>query len=125
MLHVTDGAETLGQLFHVVGDGHRPPRSLWYMMILAALAVYFLDIATRKLPPSEQWLGRLRWRLPLSQRMATGRQPMASTSGRDGGGASMPAGGHGSQRAVGSRPQGELYVARLRPRSRAGESGKR
>jgi Ca-activated chloride channel homolog len=121
VLHVTDTAETLSELFHVAGDGHRPPRSLWYILILAALVVYFLDIAARKLPPAEQWLGRLgRW-LPFARRVETRRQPMAAAS-------DVEAGAGGDQRdrqVVGTKPLGELYVARLRRRSTAGGSGRR
>ena len=64
MLHVTDGSETLAELFQVGGDGHRPPYNLWYALILAALMLYFFDIVARKLPPAEQWLGRFAGRLP-------------------------------------------------------------
>jgi len=125
VLHVADTAETLGELFHVAGNGHRPPRSLWYMLILAALMAYFLDIAARKLPPAEQWLGRLGWWLPLARRAGTRRQHMAAASGRDAGADGIPGGDQRGGEVVGARPLGELYVARLRRRSTAGESRRR
>jgi hypothetical protein len=114
-LHLTDGAETLAELFRVGGDGHRPPHSLWYALILAALLLYFFDIVARKLPPAEQWLGRLGWRWPQRLR-AGGRRddrPDDREAARDR--PSAPITG-------GSIPTGELYVARLRGRPSQGES---
>ena len=40
VLHVTDGSETLAELFQVSGDGHRPPYNLWYALILSAHALF-------------------------------------------------------------------------------------
>jgi hypothetical protein len=115
LLHVTDGSETLAELFQVAGDGHRPPRSLWYVMILAALTLYFFDIVARKLPPAEQWLGRLGWRLPQRRRVAGRRDGSA-----DGAGA-VP--GRPDEPETGAAiPSGELYVARLRGRPSQSDS---
>jgi hypothetical protein len=99
----------------VTGDGHRPPRSLWYVLILAALMLYFFDIVARKWPPAEQWLGRLglRW-LP---RLRGAARPEGSA---DGAGAAQDR--PGETLAVGGVPLGELYVARLRRRRDPGES---
>jgi hypothetical protein len=115
LLHVTDGPETLAELFQVAGDGHRPPRSLWYVLILAALLLYFFDIVARKLPPAEQWLGRVGWWQPQGRRTAMRRdssgEGVDSASDRPGGA------------VVGGDAQpGELYVARLRRRPAPGES---
>jgi uncharacterized membrane protein len=115
VLHVTDGSETLAELFQVGGDGHRPPYNLWYALILAALMLYFFDIVARKLPPAEQWLGRFAGRLP--QRWRVARRPDGSA---DGAGAAR---GHPSAAATGGGiPTGELYVARLRGRPSRGDS---
>jgi hypothetical protein len=97
----------------VTGDGHRPPHSLWYVLILAALTLYFLDIVARKLPPAEQWLGRLGRRLPQGRRAAGSR-----AGGGDGAGDGRP----GVAVAAGDLPPGELYVARLRGRPAPGAS---
>jgi uncharacterized membrane protein len=116
VLHVTDGSETLAQLFRVDGDGHRPPYNVWYTLILAALALYFLDIVARKLPPAEQWLGRFGWQLPQTWRSA-GRQD-GSADGV-GGSRNRP----GASPTGGSIP-GELYVARLRRRPSQSDSSR-
>jgi uncharacterized membrane protein/Mg-chelatase subunit ChlD len=114
LLHVTDGLETLAELFQVTADGHRPPRSLWYVLILGALMLYFLDIVTRKLPPAEQWLGRLGWRWPQ------GRRPGMRRDGASDGVSAVTGLGNGP--SAGDMPQGELYIARLRGRPARGES---
>jgi hypothetical protein len=115
VLHVTDGSETLAELFQVGGDGHRPPYNLWYALILAALMLYFFDIVARKLPPAEQWLGRFAGRLP--QRWRVAGRPDGSA---DGAGAAR---GHPSAATTGGGiPIGELYVARLRGRPSRGDS---
>jgi uncharacterized membrane protein len=114
LLHLTDGPETLAEVFRVAGDGHRPPRSLWYVLILGALMLYFLDIVTRKLPPAEQWLGRLGWRGPQGRRLGLRRE-----AARDGIGAVADRGDGPSTEGT---PPGELYVARLRGRPARGES---
>jgi uncharacterized membrane protein/Mg-chelatase subunit ChlD len=111
LLHVTDGTETLAELFRVVTDGHRPPQSLWYALILAALALYFLDIVARKLPPAGQWLGR------FGGRWAQGHAP----GGRQSGAGAVSASGNAA--AAGASP-GELYVARLRGRPARSESAR-
>jgi uncharacterized membrane protein len=114
-LHVTDGAETLAELFQVGGDGHRPAHSLWYALILAALLLYFFDIVARKLPPAEQWLGRLGGRWPQRLRAAGRQDGSTDATGATRGRSSAPTTG-------GSVPTGELYVARLRGRPSQGES---
>ncbi|HSF32374.1 MAG TPA: VWA domain-containing protein [Candidatus Tectomicrobia bacterium] len=116
-LHMTDKSETLTELFQVAGDGHRPPYSLWYLLVLAALVLYFLDIVARKLPPAEQWLGRFGWRLPQRPRTA-----MARTGSADGAEAapSRP----GETAGGGGMPSGELYVARLRRRASPSDSSR-
>jgi hypothetical protein len=119
LLHLTDAPETLAELFRVAEDGHRPPRSLWYVLILAALLVYFFDIVARKLPPAEQWLGRIGWR-PRLVRGASARRQAASASGVDGGAAVD--GRSGETVGGGAAPSGELYVARLRTRPSSGGS---
>jgi uncharacterized membrane protein len=115
LLHMTDGPETLAELFQVAGDGHRPPRSLWYVLILAALMLYFFDIVARKLPPAEQWLGR------FGLRLRQGRGPAIR---RDSSGDGVDAGTARSGEAAvgGDVPPGELYVARLRGRAVPGEA---
>jgi uncharacterized membrane protein/Mg-chelatase subunit ChlD len=117
LLHMTDGPETLAGLFQVAGDGHRPPRNLWYVLILAALTLYFFDIVARKLPPAEQWLGPfgLRW---LQQRRGSRRQDGNAD------GAAEPPGRAGETVAGGGSRSGELYVARLRGRAPQSESGR-
>jgi hypothetical protein len=114
VLHVTDGSETLADLFQVGGDGHRPPYNLWYALILAALMLYFFDIVARKLPPAEQWLGRLGWRFPQRWRGAGRLDGNADAAGAT---RSRP----GTSTTDGGIP-GELYVARLRGRPSKGES---
>jgi uncharacterized membrane protein len=114
LLHVTDGPETTAELFQVTADGHRPPLSLWYVLILGALMLYFLDIVTRKLPPAEQWLGRLGWRWPQ------GRRPGMRRDGASDGVSAVA--GLGDGPSAGDMPQGELYIARLRGRPARGES---
>jgi uncharacterized membrane protein/Mg-chelatase subunit ChlD len=109
-LHLTDGSEPLTELFQVTGDGHRPPRNLWFTLILAALVLYFFDIVARKLPPAEQWLGRFGRRLPQRRRVA-----VLHEDGADG--AATPPGRTGETVAGGGMPVGELYVARLRGRA--------
>jgi Ca-activated chloride channel homolog len=109
LLHVTDGTETLAELFQVSGDGHRPPHSLWYALILAALVLYFFDIVARKLPPADQWLGRFAARLPRRRRV-TGRRDGSAD------GAGDARGRPGATTMGGGMPSGELYVARLRGR---------
>src|SRR5262245_23251340 len=71
VLHLTDGAEALAELFHVGGGGPRPPQSLWYALILAALLFYFFDIVARKLPAGDRWLARLSWLSPQRWRGGT------------------------------------------------------
>jgi Ca-activated chloride channel family protein len=112
VLRLTDTPDTVAELFQVSADGHRPPRSLWYALILAALMLYFLDIVARKMPPAEQWLGRLGgwW---LKGRSMSSRQ----VGDRDGGGAAASA-----DTPAAGRPPGELYVARLRGRPGRHES---
>ena len=117
LAHVADASETLAELFQVAGDGHRPPHNLWYTLILAALTLYFFDIVARKLPPAEQWLGWLGWRLPQRWRVA-GRQD----GGADGPGTDR--GGRGEAATAGSPPPGELYIARLHGRSSQRESSR-
>jgi Mg-chelatase subunit ChlD len=116
LLHLTDGPETLAGLFQVTGDGHRPPRSLWYVLILAALTLYFLDIVARKLPPAQQWLGPfgVRW---LPHR----RVPRSRDDSADGAAA---LGRAGETTAGGDVPLGELYIARLRGRSAQSDSSR-
>jgi uncharacterized membrane protein/Mg-chelatase subunit ChlD len=115
VLHVTDGSEMLAELFQVAGDGHRPPHSLWYALILAALMLYFFDIVARKLPPADQWLGGLGGRLPQRWRIAGQRDGSA-----DGG---VALGRPSTSATAGGIPSGELYVARLRGRpSQSGSS---
>jgi hypothetical protein len=116
VLHMTDGSETLAQLFQVSGDGHRPPYNLWYILTLAALALYFLDIVARKLPPAEQWLERFGWPLPTRWRVA--RQ---QASGSEGIGISR---GRPAASSTAEAIPGELYVARLRTRSPRGGPGR-
>jgi hypothetical protein len=116
LLHLTDGAETITELFQVASDGHRPPRSIWYVLILAALILYFLDIVARKLPPMDQWLGRWGWH------WSRGRPGMRRAGVGDGVGAAP---GLGDAVASGGMPPGELYVARLRGRPVRGESDRR
>jgi uncharacterized membrane protein len=116
-LHLTDGSEPLTELFQVAGDGHRPPRNLWYILILAALLLYFFDIVARKLPPAEQWLGRFGRYLPQRRRVAV-------LHGDSADGAGTPPGRTGEIVAVGGRPSGELYVARLRGRASPSESSR-
>jgi Ca-activated chloride channel homolog len=115
LLHLTDGIETVARLFQVTSDGHRPPRSVWYVLILAALVLYFLDIVARKLPPMDQWLGRLGWSWSRA-RPGTRRAGIG-----DGLGA---AAGLGDAATSGGVPPGELYVARLRGRPARGESNR-
>jgi uncharacterized membrane protein len=117
VLHVTDGSETLGQLFQVDGGGHRPPHNLWYTLILAALVLYFFDIVARKLPPLEQWLGRFGWQLPQRWRLAGRRDGSAD-------GMENPRGRSGASATSGT-VAGELYVARLRGRASQTESRSR
>jgi uncharacterized membrane protein/Mg-chelatase subunit ChlD len=114
VLHVTDVPETVAELFQVSADEHRPPRSIWYALILAALVLYFLDIVARKLPPAEQWLGRLGWRWPRRRWSQTQRHGPSD-------GVSATAGRSDAAAARGA-PSGELYVARLRGRPAQGES---
>jgi hypothetical protein len=116
LLHLSDGPDTLAELFRVSGGGHRPPRSLWYVLILGALTLYFLDIATRKLPPAEQWLGRLGWRWPQGRRPGLRRDAA--------GGDVRMAADRGDGPSTESVSPGELYVARLRGRSARGESSR-
>jgi hypothetical protein len=116
LLHVTDGFETLAELFQVAGDGQRPPRSLWYVLILAALLLYFFDIVARKLPPVEQWFGRIGWRWPWSPRVG-GRRDNSSAAGA-GAAPDRP----GEAAMAEDMPSGELYVARLRGRPSPRES---
>jgi Ca-activated chloride channel family protein len=108
ILHPAEAPEVLADLFRVADDGHRPPRSLWYVLILAALLLYFFDIVARKLPPTEQWLGRFGWRLgraPLRRRQA------ATLEGE------VAAGDRARPLAErGQAPPGELYVTRMRAR---------
>jgi uncharacterized membrane protein/Mg-chelatase subunit ChlD len=125
VLHVADSVGTVGELFHVAGDGHRPPRSLWYILILAALIVYVCDIAVRKLPPAEQWLGRLGGWLPLAQPAGTRPPYIADAPGRNREADGAAGGDQRGGQVAGARSPGELYVARLRRRSRVGESGRR
>jgi Ca-activated chloride channel homolog len=116
LLHLTDGVETLAEMFRVATDGHRPPRSLWYVLILAALLLYFLDIVARKLPPADQWLGRFGWRWPPGRRPDMRRAGASDNSGA--------VAGLGDAVASGGIPPGELYVARLRGRPVRGESNR-
>jgi len=116
LLHLTDGPETLAELFQVAGDGRRPPHNLWYVLILAALGLYFCDIVARKLPPAEQWLGPLgvRWLTPR-------RAPRFRSEAGDGAVASdRPA----ETLPGGAAPVGELYIARLRGRAAQNESSR-
>jgi uncharacterized membrane protein/Mg-chelatase subunit ChlD len=113
--HVTDGSESLAELFQVAGDGQRPPRSLWYVLILAALTLYFFDIVARKLPPAEQWLGRVGLRWLRRSRVAGHRD------GNTVGAGAAP--GHPGEPVPGRDIRaGELYVARLRGRPSPRES---
>jgi hypothetical protein len=117
VLHLTDGSEALAELFQVGGGGPRPPQSLWYALILAALLLYFLDIVARKLPTGTRWLARLGWLSP--QRWHGGN--------REDGGPDSP--GDFRNRAAPAAtaqeiPPGELYVARLRGRSTQGQAGR-
>jgi uncharacterized membrane protein/Mg-chelatase subunit ChlD len=115
ILHASDPPEVLADLFRVAEDGHRPPRSLWYLLVLAALVLYFFDIVARKLPPAEQWLGRLGW-----HRRPT-RGPTAPSFSGGGAEARAAAAADGQPRrsAAGDEvPAGELYVTRLRTRLR-------
>jgi hypothetical protein len=120
LLHVADAPETLAELFRVAEDGHRPPRSLWYLLILAALLVYFLDIVARKLPPAEQWLGRFAWYSRPGRGSSARRQGASALEG-----AGNAAAHDGGGKAVGASaaPSGELYVARLRGRPLSEGSG--
>ncbi|MBI3325337.1 MAG: VWA domain-containing protein [Nitrospinae bacterium] len=122
VLHLADGAETLSEIFQVAQDGHRPPHNVWYLLIFAALLLYFFDIVARKLPPAEEWLGRLGIRTSLFRRVAGGRlarpqSPLAGTA------AEGIAAREAAQRPKtglpesGAVPSGELYVARLRWRN--------
>jgi Ca-activated chloride channel family protein len=113
ILHLSDAPELLADLFQVAEDGHRPPRSLWYFLILAALMLYFFDIVTRKLPPAEQWLGRLGWRLWPARSPAMAR-PRAD--GADGDGSASDDGRPRRAATADQAPSGELYVTRLRSR---------
>jgi uncharacterized membrane protein/Mg-chelatase subunit ChlD len=117
VLHVTDNSESLAELFRVAGDGHRPPRNLWYVLISAALMLYFFDIVARKLPPAEQWLGRFGWRFPhrsrVGRRHEGGTDDVGETPAR-----------RGESVTGGGTPTGELYVARLRGRPSQSESGR-
>jgi Mg-chelatase subunit ChlD len=117
LLHLTDASETLAELFQVAGDGHRPPRSLWYVLILAALTLYFFDIVARKLPPAEQWLG------PFGVRWLSNRHLSRLRIDRADGAAAAPARADGP-RPGGDIPAGELYIARLRGRSSQSGSGR-
>ena len=117
LLHLTDGSETLAGLFQVAGDGHRPPRSLWYVLILAALTLYFFDIVARKLPPAEQWLG------PFGVRWLPNRR-LSRTRGDSADGAAAAPGRAGETLPAGGVPAGELYIARLRGRASQSESGR-
>ena len=122
VLHVADGAETLSDIFQVAQDGHRPPHNVWYLLIFAALLLYFFDIVARKLPPAEEWLGRLGMRTSLVRRVTGGRlarpqSPLAGTVAEGTGAreaAQRPRIGLPESGAV---PSGELYVARLRWRT--------
>jgi hypothetical protein len=115
LLHVKDGSESLAELFQVAGDGHRPPRNLWYTLVLMALTLYFFDIVARKLPPAEQWLGRIGLRLPqrahVARRQGSGADATMTAPGRT-----------GESATAGGTPSAELYIARLRGRSFRGES---
>jgi Mg-chelatase subunit ChlD/uncharacterized membrane protein len=117
VLHLTDGTEALAELFQVGDGGPRPPQSLWYALILAALLLYFFDIVARKLPSGDRWLARLSWLSP--QRWRGGTRPDGSPDGpRDARNRFGPA-------ATGQEiPSGELYVARLRGRSPQGQSSR-
>jgi uncharacterized membrane protein len=116
LLHLTDGPETLAELFQVAGDGHRPPHNLWYMLILAGLGLYFCDIVARKLPPAEQWLGPLgvRW-FPYR------RAPRSRSEAGDG---AVAFGRTAETLPGGTSPVGELYIARLRGRGAQSESSR-
>ena len=118
VLHVADASDTLGELFQAAGDGHRPPRHLWYFLIVAALMLFFFDIAARYLPPASQWLDRLGGRFPLARRLATSR-PKSSTLALGGRAAAAVAAQARETESVGGHPlpRGELYMARLRRRN--------
>ncbi len=122
LLHLAEGSETVGEIFRVAEDGHRPPRSLWYPLILAALTVFFLDIAVRKLPPAEQWLGRFGRRPFWAQRLGMRGPPRRLETPADGfdGSSGASAAAQSSDRdgtRPGPLPTAELYVARLRWRN--------
>jgi Ca-activated chloride channel homolog len=119
LLHVTDAPETLAELFRVAEDGHRPPRSLWYVLILTALLVYFFDIVARKLPPAEQWLGHFGWR-PRLVRGSSARHGGASALEGEGNAAANDR--SGKTVGAGAAHPGELYVTRLRGRPHSGGS---
>jgi len=113
ILHLSDAPEMVADLFQVADDGHRPPRSLWYFLILAALMLYFFDIVARKLPPAEQWFGRLHWRL-WSGRSSAAPRPRGDSVDADGN--AVDDGRPRRATPPGETPAGELYVTRLRVR---------
>lgn len=111
--HIVDPTaawETFADFFHVAEGGHRPAHSLWYVLILAALMLYFFDIVTRKLPPLEQWLG---WRLRPARWGAATRPP---GEGGAGNGSTPEEGRPQRSSSAAEAPAGELYVTRLRAR---------
>lgn len=124
VLHLSDPSASSGEVFHVAEEGHRPPQSIWYALILAALMLYFFDIVARKLPSGEEWFGRLARRIPFLQRIRLRRlaRAPAGLGESDGGTARAADAEDGLARGAGSIPSGELYVARLRWRNASGGS---
>ena len=115
LLRLTDPPQALSEIFRVEAEAHRPSQNLWYLLVLAALVVFFFDIVARYLPPARQWLGPLAKRFPLVQRLATRRQVPSTLAvgGRPAAAAAAPV--HETASVGGSPlPQGELYMARLR-----------
>jgi uncharacterized membrane protein/Mg-chelatase subunit ChlD len=114
ILPAIETPETLATLFHVADEGHRPPYNLWYLLILAALVLYFFDIVTRKLPPPEQWLGRLGERFRPARWSAAARRLEGESNGANDAAENR----HPRHPGAGDEaPLGDLYVTRLRPRT--------
>jgi hypothetical protein len=87
-------------------------------LILAALALYFLDIVTRKLPAAQQWLGWLGVRPTRRAHVAARRESDGAPDGVRVAAARADGPGPGND-----TPAGELYVARLRGRPPQSGSG--
>jgi hypothetical protein len=123
VLHLSDPSASSGEVFHVGEEGHRPPQSIWYALILAALLLYFFDIVARKLPSGEEWFGRLARRIPFLQRIRLRRLARTPAGlGESDGETAQAADAEDGPARAGSIPSGELYVARLRWRNASGGS---